>query len=55
MPTRKIDDSKEVSDKPCNDPGHNVPSMAYFSPGRWEHECPKCKNKIIFMVPASTL
>jgi hypothetical protein len=39
MPTKKIADLPNP--KKCNDPEHEPPTMAYFSPGVYEHTCPK--------------
>jgi hypothetical protein len=45
---RKLDNAwiKE----PCRHPEHNPPSMICLPPGTYEHTCPGCGNKIVFIV-----
>ncbi len=55
MATRKIDDDNGWSGKewvpdPCNNHEHNPPSMMVFEPGTYEHECPGCGAKQVFVV-----
>ena len=50
MPTRKISDihGSALIQPPCQDPDHNVPNMQVFTPGVYEHECPRCGQKTVF-------
>lgn len=48
MPTRKLEEWEMP--KQCNDPDHDVPTMQYFPPGTYEHECPKCGKKTQFTI-----
>lgn len=51
MPTRRIDDATpHWRANQCLDPDHNVPTMQYFPPGRYEHECPSCHHVFVFTV-----
>ena len=45
--TRKIADAPP---RPCQNPEHNPPGMMVFSPGIYEHTCPGCGNKQVFIV-----
>lgn len=45
--TRKIADAPS---KPCMHPEHNPPGMCVFEPGAYEHTCPGCGKKTIFVV-----
>jgi hypothetical protein len=47
MPTRKIADPPP---RPCSDPEHNPPSMRVYRPGTYEHECPRCHQKQVFII-----
>ena len=53
MPTRRIDDKENPWKVPprCRDREHVPPSMQVFEPGVYEHECPACGQKQIFVVP----
>lgn len=44
--TRKIIDIK----KPCSHPEHKPPSYYIFEPGVYEHICPECGKRNIFIV-----
>ena len=48
MPTRKIAD--EPKDRVCRHPEHNPPGMCVYEPGTYEHTCPACKRKQVFVV-----
>jgi hypothetical protein len=49
MPIRKI---AELSNRGgCNDPDHKPTSFKGLDPGKYEHECPKCKFKTRFIIP----
>ena len=48
MPTRKIRDLEKHES--CRDPEHDPPKHMVFSPGVYEHECPKCGQKVQFTV-----
>lgn len=39
----------------CRDSEHNLPSYIVYTPGTWQHTCPKCGKKIVFVVPNSTV
>ena len=54
MPTRKISTPKEDRQKVCVHPEHNPPSMMVFKPGTYEHICPACGKKQIFVVRGVT-
>jgi len=45
--TRKI---PYAPSKPCMHPEHNPPGMCVFEPGVYEHTCPGCGKKTIFVV-----
>lgn len=49
MPTRKIRDLPTV--RRCRHPSHNPPGMRVFEPGVYEHTCPHCGQKQVFVVP----
>jgi len=56
MPTRRrIDDERAWKVKPCRHPDHGVPKHRCFPPGAaagtYEHTCPACGHKTIFVVP----
>ena len=36
----------------CRDPEHSPPSHRVWQPGTWEHTCPSCGNKVVFVIPA---
>ena len=42
---------KETKIKPCNHPEHNPPSLISLPPGTYEHICPGCGYKTVFVVP----
>jgi hypothetical protein len=46
MPTVKIGEVLE----PCQDPEHRPPGHRVFEPGIYEHTCPKCGEKTVFVV-----
>ena len=48
MPLRKIADVT----LPCTHSEHNPPSMIVLDPGTYEHTCPGCGAKVVFMVGA---
>ncbi len=50
MPTRKLSGPEE----PCLHPEHDPPKGQVFSPGVWEHTCPACGKKKVFVVPTRT-
>lgn len=47
MPTKKI---AEPLPLPCNHPEHYPPSHRVFSPGVYEHTCPRCGHVVVFNV-----
>lgn len=53
MPARKIADLP--TDHPCVNAEHNPPTMMFFEPGVYEHECPACGAKVIFKVTERTM
>jgi hypothetical protein len=53
MPTRKI--AELTQEELCTHPEHNPPQHMVFSPGTYEHECPACGKKTIFVVPLYSL
>jgi hypothetical protein len=53
MPTRRI--TADVWPKPCRHPAHNPPQHMYFPDGVYEHECPSCGAKAVFIVNRPTL
>ena len=57
MPTRRIDDPKDTwRGLPCRHPEHRPPGMRVFEPGTYEHICPACGKKTVFVVsPRPTL
>lgn len=58
MPTKKIGEIPNIDGwkgfkkpKPlCTNPEHNPPKYRVFKPGIYEHTCPGCKEKQIFVV-----
>lgn len=56
MPTKKISepDNPWGLNAPCVHPEHNPPNMMVFEPGTYEHECPSCGVKTVFVVPLIT-
>jgi hypothetical protein len=35
---------------PCQDPKHDISSLRSYKPGEHGHQCPSCKNVIVFTV-----
>lgn len=52
MPTRKIsgDTDDQCGLQQCRHPDHNPPGHRVFTPGTYEHTCPKCGNVAVFVV-----
>ena len=44
---RKIGDAPP---RPCTHPEHNPPNMITLEPGMYEHTCPACGKKQVFIV-----
>jgi hypothetical protein len=52
MSIRKIDDDDEKwRNEVCRHPEHNPPTHICLPPGKYEHTCPGCKSKVVFVVP----
>lgn len=54
MPTRKLTDTSWQgwdSNKPCQDSDHSPATMIVLPPGKYEHVCPGCNHKTLFLVP----
>lgn len=47
--SRKIRDFKHHDY--CNHPEHNPPGLVSLPPGVYEHTCPRCNRKFVFVVP----
>lgn len=52
MTTQRIADPPPA---PCRSPGHKPSTHIVLQPGTYEHECPKCGYKTIFVVPLVSL
>lgn len=48
--TRKIAEPQQAKFV-CKDIQHNPPTHIVYSPGTYEHRCPKCHRIIVFTVP----
>ena len=52
MPERRLPDSAYWRQKEiCRDPDHEPMGMIVREPGTYEHICPRCHKKTIFVVP----
>ena len=51
MPTRKIADPSKF----CRHPEHRPPTAMVYEPGTYEHVCPGCGARRVFVVPLMTL
>lgn len=51
MSLRRIGDLRPWDSARCRHPEHNIPNMIALRPGRYEHTCPGCGNRIDFVVP----
>jgi hypothetical protein len=57
MPIKKIKNPDSWNSKmggPCLHPEHKPPQHMVFEPGTYEHTCPACGKKIVFVVPSIT-
>ncbi len=52
MPTRKISDAPKA---PCRHPEHDPPMHRVFELGTYEHVCPSCQARQVFVATRPVL
>ncbi len=53
MPIRKIADLPETPDR-CTDSDHHLPFHIVLEPGIYEHTCPSCGKRTVFVTPSQS-